>query len=230
MGGRGSRPSPYRVLFAAVCTHSISIPLIHSTSCHLPHRFDPPADSPTRLSTPLPPPITADPEGGRWAYTLQLLIEDATAQLDALLVGVDAEAFFADLPARDLRADPAAAAELQRRLAVLLGQGCQRCVLLIRWSLAGLSSGWSSRLLVGLGCTACPDLHARSAPPIPTHPPTLHSHPPVCLPTRRQGGPWMELCLKVYFQDPSRPWQTRQYRVYGTRLQLPPPENGVGGA
>lgn len=38
------------------------------------------------------------------------------------------DAFFADLPPRDLRADPAAAGELQRRLHVLLGQGCQRCV------------------------------------------------------------------------------------------------------
>lgn len=38
------------------------------------------------------------------------------------------DTFFADLPPRDLRADPAAAEELQRRLHVLLGQGCQRCV------------------------------------------------------------------------------------------------------
>lgn len=65
--------------------------------------------------------------GGRWVYTLHLVLEDATAQLDALLFGPDAEAFFADLPARDFGADPAAAAEVQRRLHTLLGVGCQRC-------------------------------------------------------------------------------------------------------
>lgn len=60
-------------------------------------------------------------------YTLKLLLEDSTAQLDAFLFGPDAGAFLADLPPRDLRADPAAAAELLRRLNKLLGEGCQRC-------------------------------------------------------------------------------------------------------
>lgn len=60
-------------------------------------------------------------------YTLHLVLEDATAQLDALLFGPDADAFFADLPARDFGADPAAAAEVQRRLHTLLGVGCTRC-------------------------------------------------------------------------------------------------------
>jgi hypothetical protein len=78
------------------------------------------------------------------------------------------DAFFADLPPRDLRADKAAAQELQRRLHVLLGQGC-----------------------------------------------------------RRDGGPWMELCLKSYYGDPTHPWQTRQYRVFGATLQLPPPDGAA---
>ncbi len=33
----------------------------------------------------------------------------------------------------------------------------------------------------------------------------------------------MELCLKSYYIDPAHPWQTRQYRVFGATLQLPPP-------
>ena len=35
----------------------------------------------------------------------------------------------------------------------------------------------------------------------------------------------MELCLKAYYTDPSRPWQTRRYRVCDTSLQQlePPP-------
>ena len=41
------------------------------------------------------------------------------------------DAFLADLPPRDMRADPAAARELQRRLHVLLGQGCQRWVIVL---------------------------------------------------------------------------------------------------
>ena len=53
---------------------------------------------------------------------------------------------------------------------------------------------------------------------------------PACLPhplcsARSEGGPWMELCLKAYYTDPSRPWQTRRYRVCDTSLQQlePPP-------
>lgn len=61
-------------------------------------------------------------------YALKLLVEDATGQLDAILFGPDGDAFFAGLAARDLRADPAAAAQLQRCLDRLLGRDCQRWV------------------------------------------------------------------------------------------------------
>lgn len=61
-------------------------------------------------------------------YALKLLLEDATGQLDAALFGPDGDAFFAGLPPRDMRADPAAAAELQGCLNRLLGQGCVRWV------------------------------------------------------------------------------------------------------
>ncbi len=54
-------------------------------------------------------------------YTLRLLVEDATAQLDAILFGPDGDAFFADLPACDLAANGAAAAEVERRLLLLQG-------------------------------------------------------------------------------------------------------------
>ncbi|KAI3435622.1 hypothetical protein D9Q98_001682 [Chlorella vulgaris] len=37
--------------------------------------------------------------------------------------------------------------------------------------------------------------------------------------SQRDGGPWMELSIKSYYTDPSRPWQTRQYRVHDSRLQ-----------
>ncbi|KAL4458165.1 hypothetical protein ABPG75_013030 [Micractinium tetrahymenae] len=63
---------------------------------------------------------------GSWVYTLKLLVEDATGQLDVIVFGADGNAFFAGLPARDLHADPAAAGELQRCMQCLLGQGCQR--------------------------------------------------------------------------------------------------------
>lgn len=111
-----------------------------------------------------------DAEPGRWAYALKLLLEDATGQLDAILFGPDGDAFFAGLSPCDMRADPAAAAELQRCLNRLLGQGCQR-----------------------------------------------------------DGGPWMDLCICVYFPDPGQPWQSRQYRLCDTTLTLPQPQADPAG-
>lgn len=70
----------------------------------------------------------ADAPPDRWHYTLKLLVEDATAQLDVLLYGPDCDAFFAGQRPCDLRADAAAGAEVLRQLHVLLGQGCQRWV------------------------------------------------------------------------------------------------------
>lgn len=55
---------------------------------------------------------------------MRVLVEDPTGQLDCLLFGPDADAFFADLPARDMAADAGAAAEVHRRMRLLLGQGC----------------------------------------------------------------------------------------------------------
>jgi hypothetical protein len=63
---------------------------------------------------------------GRWVYTLKLLVEDATAQLDVILFGPDGDCFFSGLPARDMGADPQAAAALLQQLLRLLGAGCQR--------------------------------------------------------------------------------------------------------
>lgn len=57
---------------------------------------------------------------------MRLLVEDATAQVDCLLFGPDADAFFSDLPARNMAADAAAAAEVHRRMRMLLGQGATR--------------------------------------------------------------------------------------------------------
>ena len=59
-------------------------------------------------------------------YTLKLLLEDATGQVDAILFGADADAFFQGLPAQDLGASPAAAAAVQDALLRLLGRGCTR--------------------------------------------------------------------------------------------------------
>lgn len=60
-------------------------------------------------------------------YTLKLIVEDATGLLDVILFDAGGDAFFPDLPPRDMAADPAAAAELHRRLMLMLGQGSQRC-------------------------------------------------------------------------------------------------------
>lgn len=82
-----------------------------------------------------------------WVYTLKLVVEDATATLDLILFGPDADCFFKDLPARDLRDEASAAAALRQRLQQLLGQGCQR------WAIAtweacqkccGSGLGWAS--------------------------------------------------------------------------------------
>ena len=59
----------------------------------------------------------------------------------------------------------------------------------------------------------------------PRAPPVL----PPCPVTSRDGGPWMELCLKSYYGDPAQPWQTRQYRMFGAALQLPPPPAADAG-
>lgn len=113
----------------------------------------------------LPGPSNGIAGSSGWVYTLKLVVEDATATLDLILFGPDADCFFKDLPARDLRDEASAAAALRQRLQQLLGQGCQR-----------------------------------------------------------DGGPWMELSIKSYYTDSTRPWQTRQYRVHDSSLQqLPAP-------
>lgn len=58
-------------------------------------------------------------------YTLQLLLEDATAQLDACLFGPAADAFFG-APAANLRRDADARAMLLAKMDKLLGAGCTR--------------------------------------------------------------------------------------------------------
>ena len=83
------------------------------------------------IKPPRWPPLPARPHcppagAGRWVYTLKLLVEDATAQLDVILFGPDGDAFFSGLAARDMGADPRAAADLLHQLHRLLGAGCQR--------------------------------------------------------------------------------------------------------
>ncbi|KAL4852664.1 Vacuolar transporter chaperone 1 [Chlorella vulgaris] len=117
---------------------------------------DPVAMCHTRTECGLP----ANSSRSNWLYTLKLLVEDATASLDLILFGPDADGFFPGMLPRDLQADHDAATALQQRFQQLLGQGSQR-----------------------------------------------------------DGGPWMELSIKSYYTDPSRPWQTRQYRVHDSRLQ-----------
>ena len=63
-----------------------------------------------------------------------------------------------------------------------------------------------------------PTSPARAASTALTTPP---ARPRLCR-RGRDGGPWMELCLKSYYGDPARPWQTRQFRVFGSTLQLLP--------
>eukprot|EP00887_Chlorella_sp_A99_P006187 scaffold3.g6187.t1 len=96
-------------------------------------------------------------------YTIQLLLEDATAQLDAQLFGPAADAFFNGQPAPDMRADAAAREALVNKLDRLLGLGCER-----------------------------------------------------------NGGPWMEVVLKVHFRDLDQPWETREYLIEDTWLTLSP--------
>lgn len=187
----------------------------------------------------------ADAEPGRWAYALKLLLEDATGQLDAILFGPDGDAFFAGLSPCDMRADPAAAAELQRCLNRLLGQGCQRWVLPrdepaacelwecfphlhqaqsvhnlrpMRANKAAITE--RSRISApALGSTST--IHPACLPTLPSTPP---SHP-----GPRDGGPWMDLCICVYFPDPGQPWQSRQYRLCDTTLTLPQPQADPAG-
>lgn len=59
-------------------------------------------------------------------YTLKLLLEDATGQLDAILFGADADIFFAGLPACNLGADANAARQLLDALQRLVGKDCTR--------------------------------------------------------------------------------------------------------
>lgn len=35
----------------------------------------------------------------------------------------------------------------------------------------------------------------------------------------REGGAWMECCIKTYFTDRKRPLDTCQFRLFGTRLR-----------
>ena len=38
----------------------------------------------------------------------------------------------------------------------------------------------------------------------------------------RDGGPWLDVGLQAYYQDPTDPWGSRCYRVCDTRLTLLP--------
>lgn len=75
---------------------------------------------------PLPPPAGAHGSGARYVWTLRLLLEDATGQLDAVLYGSEATAFFEGLAPCDLAANPQQAERVEDRLQVLVGKGCER--------------------------------------------------------------------------------------------------------
>ncbi|GAB4820360.1 hypothetical protein N2152v2_007406 [Parachlorella kessleri] len=95
-----------------------------------------------------------------YVYTLKLLLEDATGQLDAILWGQHALDFLPGLPAQDLSLDPQASQELLDRLQRLLGAGSER-----------------------------------------------------------EGGPWIDVCLKAYDTpaDPGQPpGHQRQYMIFDT--------------
>ena len=59
-------------------------------------------------------------------YTIQLLLEDATGQVDGLLFGTQADIFFNEEPAPDVRQDQAGREALLAKLNKLLGLGCER--------------------------------------------------------------------------------------------------------
>lgn len=86
---------------------------------------DPVAMCHTRTECGLP----ANSSRSNWLYTLKLLVEDATASLDLILFGPDADGFFPGMLPRDLQADHDAATALQQRFQQLLGQGSQRCAM-----------------------------------------------------------------------------------------------------
>ena len=86
----------------------------------------------------------------RWVYTVKLLLDDPTAQLDVLLFGPDAATFFGgELPACDMAAEPAVAGEVEDRLQRLVGKGYQRWAGGSRWGGAG--RGGAGQCNAGLG-------------------------------------------------------------------------------
>lgn len=33
-----------------------------------------------------------------------------------------------------------------------------------------------------------------------------------------RNPPWVQCCIKSYYLDKSKPWETRRYKIFGTRL------------
>lgn len=145
-------------------------------------------------------------------YTIQLLLEDATAQLDAQLFGPAADAFFNGQPAPDMRADAAAREALVNKLDRLLGLGCERCARM-RASGGGAVGMQRCREQRCRGPVGLAELLCCWCWPVSTAAPRT-----VC----RNGGPWMEVVLKVHFRDLDQPWETREYLIEDTWLTLSP--------